>query len=314
MCRSLRSTTFVIICGLDSLYHGQLTITPLNFVFTNLSSVSLFYGSSPWHYYLTQGLPILCTTALPFALHGMWLASGSAGSPPSKLLLGLLLWTISIYSLAGHKEWRFIHPLLPVLHMFAAKSLVDLSNRRNSAQPQGKDRTRTILPISKTYLSLLVFNLVPLVYLVFFHSRAQIDVMHYLRSLNESEVHSVGFLMPCHSTPWHAYLHKPTWADGHRFWALGCEPPLGYVSLFNMFVYRLTQSLPEANPFKIIRTKRMFSTRPRSPTYTTVSHPKSTHPSHRPLVPTRNLESLLGRAHTTGDTNGRSIWSCSGQW
>ena len=55
----------------DSLYYGKPTLTPLNFLLTNLSSISLFYGSNPWHFYVTQALPILCTTALPFVLHGV---------------------------------------------------------------------------------------------------------------------------------------------------------------------------------------------------------------------------------------------------
>jgi len=38
----------------DSLYYGKLTFTPLNFLRVNLSSVSLFYGANPWHYYVTD--------------------------------------------------------------------------------------------------------------------------------------------------------------------------------------------------------------------------------------------------------------------
>ncbi|KAK1234961.1 glycosylphosphatidylinositol anchor biosynthesis [Marasmius sp. AFHP31] len=57
---------------LDTLYYGQATLTPFNFLKTNLSSVSLFYGSNPWHFYISQAIPILCTTAIPFVLHGGW--------------------------------------------------------------------------------------------------------------------------------------------------------------------------------------------------------------------------------------------------
>lgn len=218
------------ICGFDTLYYGRFTFTPFNFVLTNLSSVSLFYGSSPWHYYLTQGLPILCTTALPFAAHGIWLSIGPQGTPASGHLVGLLLWSIGIYSLAGHKEWRFLHPLLPLLHLFAAKSLVDLYHRAIAYRtPRGQNKRVPMLPVKTLHFCLLLLNIPALVYLMIFHSRAQIDVIHYFRSFPEDDVHSVGFLMPCHSTPWQAYLHKPTWSDSQRFWALGCEPPLGYV-------------------------------------------------------------------------------------
>lgn len=224
--RNFSLIVLAFLWGLDTLYYGRMTLTPLNFVLTNFSSVALFYGSSAWHYYLTQGLPVLCTTALPFVLHGIWLSLGPSGTQPARCLLGLLVWTISVYSLAGHKEWRFIHPVLPILHIFAAKSIVDLYPQTPAQKPSKK----TLLPISSYHLLILLINLLPLLYLMLFHSRAQIDVLHYFRSLGEQDVNSVGFLMPCHSTPWQAYLHKPSWSDSHRFWALGCEPPLGYVS------------------------------------------------------------------------------------
>ena len=161
----------------------------------------------------------------------MRLSAGPQGTPVSKYLLGLLVWTISIYSLAGHKEWRFLHPVLPVLHVFAAKSLVDLYHQ--AAVPlveKAKKKASFTLPIRRFHICMLLLNIPILIYVIFFHSRAQIDVMHYFRSLPEDEVRSVGFLMPCHSTPWQAYLHKPNWSDGRRFWALGCEPPLRYAT------------------------------------------------------------------------------------
>lgn len=225
-----------LLCGLDSLYYGKLTLTPLNFVLTNLSSVSLFYGSSPWHYYLTQGVPILCTTALPFVLHGSWLCLGRTSAAPARQLLGLVAWCIAVYSLAGHKEWRFLHPILPVMHLFAAKSLVDLYAR--AASRKDRKGAQRMLPIRTSHLCLLLVNIPLLFYLAQLHGRAQIDVMHYFRALPDDGVRSVGFLMPCHSTPWQAYLHKPTFADTYRFWSLGCEPPLEYVA--HPFVYSNT--------------------------------------------------------------------------
>ena len=225
---SSSALTVGALCYIDSLYYGRLTFTPLNFVLTNLSSVSLFYGSSAWHYYLTQGFPILCTTALPFTCHGMWLLASAHGTRAGKSLVALVMWTVVVYSLAGHKEWRFIHPLLPVLHVFAARSIVDLYHRNpTEAASQPRRTAKPYIHISTRHLTLLLLNIPPLLYLMLFHGRAQIEVMHYLRSLREEDTQSVGFLMPCHSTPWQAYLHKSSWTDGHRFWSLGCEPPLG---------------------------------------------------------------------------------------
>ncbi|ESK97687.1 glycosyltransferase family 22 protein [Moniliophthora roreri MCA 2997] len=211
------STTLGIMFILDWLYYGRPVFTPLNFLRTNLSGVSLFYGSNPWHYYLAQALPILCTTSLPFALHGLWAAQNT----PLTTLRGLVLWTIGVYSLAGHKEWRFIHPVLPVLHLFAAKSLVDTFSSRTSAH----NKNNTI--VQKRILFFHSLNIPVSVYIALFYCSAPISVMSYIRSLPPQDMAgSIGFLMPCHSTPGHAYLHRPQLAEPLRMWTLTCEPPL----------------------------------------------------------------------------------------
>ncbi len=209
----------IALVGLDSLYYGKLTLTPVNFLLTNASSVSLFYGRSPWHYYLSQALPVLATTALPWVLHGAYLARGSSAPAPLRVLFGLLVWTISVYSLAGHKEWRFLHPLLPSMHVLAAKSFVD-SRGAKGGSSSGPLLARRLL---------ITLSVPALIYVTFFHERAQVAVMHHLRHLAPETSRSIGFLMPCHSTPWQAYLHRPDLNNDGVLWALGCEPPLQYV-------------------------------------------------------------------------------------
>jgi phosphatidylinositol glycan class B len=199
--------------------------------------VASFYGVNQWHYYLSQGIPILCTTALPFAIHGMSLMASSrepSARPRYNILLGVIAWTVAVYSLGQHKEWRFIHPLLPLMHVCAAKSLVDLcsgtdSKGKTKSKP-GRTAARQPLPIRRSHLALLLLNLPLIPYALLVHGRAQIAVMRHLRTLPPSELDSVGFLMPCHSTPWQSHLHRPELVTPGRMWALGCEPPLGYVS------------------------------------------------------------------------------------
>ncbi|KAF7323124.1 Mannosyltransferase [Mycena chlorophos] len=207
-------TTATALYCLDSWYYQRPTFAPWNFLITNMSNVSLFYGGNPWHYYLSQAIPILCTTALPFTLHTTWRTIKGYESRPLSVMLGCILWTISVYSLAGHKEWRFIHPLLPLLHLFASRSLYDIS------QTQTKSTAR----------HLRVFLLITLpasLYIVLLYCSGPIEVMAFLRRLPREDltVGGVGFLMPCHSTPGQAYLHREELADG-KLWALGCEPPL----------------------------------------------------------------------------------------
>ncbi|KAJ6525673.1 glycosyltransferase family 22 protein [Mycena capillaripes] len=213
------------IFALDSLYYGTPTFTPLNFLATNLSNVSLFYGGNAWHYYLSQAIPIMCTTSVPFVLHEIWLIIRGRGSVALGTMLGCITWTIGVYSLAGHKEWRFIHPLLPILHVFATKSLYDMSAGRHTAPVDGPSKRS--LPLERRIRITLLLTLPVSCYIALLYCSAPIEVMTFIRSLPREELRDggVGFLMPCHSTPGHAYLHRKELANG-RLWALGCEPPL----------------------------------------------------------------------------------------
>ncbi|VDB82731.1 unnamed protein product [Peniophora sp. CBMAI 1063] len=205
-----------LLIALDSAYYGKLTVTPLSFLETNASSVSLFYGNAAWHYYTTQALPVLLGPALPFFVSGVWSVIKEGDLRP-KQALAFILWVTTAYSFFGHKEWRFLHPVLPMMHVISAKYVVDSYHART---PAGLRQGIAIRPAHFIVLS----TAIPLVfYASLFHSSAQISVMEYLRALPESRLHSVGFLMPCHSTPGQSHLHKPSL----EVWALGCEPPLG---------------------------------------------------------------------------------------
>ncbi|KAI0298890.1 glycosyltransferase family 22 protein [Russula brevipes] len=208
---------FSLLFAIDSAYNRAPTFTPLTFLRVNASSVSLFYGSAPWHYYLTQALPLLAGPALPFVLHGAYLAV-TQGLRQLKLLLYIVVWTGAVFSCAGHKEWRFLHPLVPVMHILAARSLISLYDRANP-------RNRTIstgLSIKRTHVVLLaLLSVIPSFYVMRWHSSAQIGVLSHLRGLPNTELRSIGFLMPCHSTPAQSHLHRRI-----PVWRLSCEPPL----------------------------------------------------------------------------------------
>ncbi|KAH8827042.1 glycosyltransferase family 22 protein [Flagelloscypha sp. PMI_526] len=209
---------------LDSLYYGKPTFTPYNFLKANASNVSVFYGLNTWHYYFSQALPILTTTALPFVIvHAFTVARGRTTSPVEKNLWSCIIWTALLYSMAGHKEWRFLHPVLPLLHVCAAKTLVDLSSSR------GKELSSLFAPPIRTrYRNFILLNFPVAAYIVLLYCSGPISVMGFIRNLPSEELTygtAVGFLMPCHSTPMHAYLHRPELAEGNM-WAIGCEPPL----------------------------------------------------------------------------------------
>ncbi|KAI0672934.1 glycosyltransferase family 22 protein [Trametes maxima] len=248
---------------LDSLFYGELTLTPFNFLRTNASSVSLFYGRSPWHYYLSQAVPILATTTLPWVVHGAYIVAGPAAPAPFKVLLGAMIWTILVYSLAGHKEWRFIHPLLPLMHIVASKSFVD-SHDAKSALSSGKLLRRRLF---------IALSVPAIAYVALLHGRAQVDVINYLRGLSPIVSNSIGFLMPCHSTPWQAYLHRHDLADEGRLWALGCEPPLHGQ---DVAVYKDQTDIFYESPLDYLKTRFPLRVNP--------AFPPSSHPRSRPGV------------------------------
>jgi phosphatidylinositol glycan class B len=234
----------------DRLYYGVWTLPPLRFLYFNIAqSLAVFYGRNRADYYFTEGLPLLLTTALPFAvarllrallgmkmLHSPIIGSRSLRSPPPQSiddatqcrLLTRLAWasvvTTCVLSMIAHKEVRFLYPLLPFLHVLAAGPL-------SVYLPANGPFTR------KAFVGLLLLtNVLIGRYVSIVHQRGVIDVLTHLRHKHEAQNNlsehkqlphgmsntTVGFLMPCHSTPWRSHLIYPTLTA----WALTCEPPL----------------------------------------------------------------------------------------
>lgn len=205
-------------------------------------SISIFYGANAAHFYLSQGIPLLLATQLPFFLDG---ARRLARRPVSvrsiaalNSLVGVTAGTIVVYSLLPHKEWRFLHPLLPAMHLLVALSLVQRSTPPSSSStsassPSTFSRTcRTTLGIRPSHALLVLASLPPAIYLTAFHGLGQALVPAHIHATNPP-TRSVGFVMPCHSTAWQAGMHAP-WlesreGEGDRAWFLTCEPPVLYV-------------------------------------------------------------------------------------
>jgi phosphatidylinositol glycan class B len=244
----------------DRLYYKVWTFPPLRFLYFNIAqSLAVFYGRNRTDYYLTEGLPLLLTTALPFALIGLWRSVSAqplrASPSPEKepRVLTRLAWIslvmIAALSLISHKEVRFLYPILPFLHVLAAGPLSQFF-------PSQSTRARKLI-----LTLLLVINVTIAGYASQVHQRGVIDVLSYLRHKHEahnrlsmlvagvgnetSKPHvtntTVAFLMPCHSTPWRSHLIYPEIGA----WALTCEPPLN-VPLSERSAY-----LDEADQFYI---------------------------------------------------------------
>ncbi|PBP19118.1 Alg9-like mannosyltransferase [Diplocarpon rosae] len=224
----------------DYLYYGEWTFPPYQFLHFNISqNLAVFYGRNDWHYYLSQGLPLLLTTYLPFTLVALYQASLRSSSDIRFLFTTTILLTLGSLSLISHKEVRFIYPLLPLFHILTAPTISAFFRAAPSTSAIAIDhppltRHKSLLAI------LLALNILIAGYTTRVHQSGVLSVLQFLRSeyellaldargrplssLNSSEPTEtfVAFLMPCHSTPWRSQLiHSNLHA-----WALTCSPPL----------------------------------------------------------------------------------------
>lgn len=192
---------------------NDLVIVPWTFIYTNIvQSIAIFYGTHPFHWYISQGLPLMLFTFIPLTLYGLYQHSATTTTTTStttRAMVQLVGWVVAVYSLLSHKEFRFLYPIFPLLMIFTAHGLALFWQRRPPAL------MKWILVVG------LFFSQVALaLYVSLWHQRGVMDVMTWL----STQPRSAGFLMPCHSTPWLSSLHGvPTM--GH-LWFLTCEPPL----------------------------------------------------------------------------------------
>lgn len=226
----------------DRIMYGKWTFVLVNFFkFNFLSGGGSFYGTHPWHWYFSQGLPVMVFSYIPFSLAGMWWSQ-------QHQLAVLIAWVLAVYSTLGHKEFRFILPILPLMMMFAGYAIAVLEQKwaweasgyipgadynpyklhpkdpdRASEEPPGFWARRTIaLTYQKgnpagaqkekklwaIFLFLLLTNLPAALYTSLIHQRGSEEVMDYLASEAQAgRVERVLFLTPCHATPYYSSLH-----------------------------------------------------------------------------------------------------------
>ncbi|GMM54748.1 putative glycosylphosphatidylinositol-alpha 1,2 mannosyltransferase [Maudiozyma humilis] len=214
-------STFLLVGALnlviDYYFYGEILFPIFRFLKFNFTSpLAKFYGVAPWHFYIFQGIPIVTSSALIPFIYGM--RHSLSSKPDSQIMYApfvqfkfVVLLNIIIFSSLAHKEFRFIYPLQPFFLVIATF---------------GYRRIRYILSNYKrsvNFISCVVLGSVFAfaVLVGYYHESGVISVMEYIR--NKPEVTSVGFIMPCHSTPWQSHFHR---SDIPDMWSITCEPPL----------------------------------------------------------------------------------------
>ncbi|XP_070511275.1 GPI mannosyltransferase 3 isoform X2 [Cardiocondyla obscurior] len=211
------STCAVVSVLIDSYCYGTYVITPWKFFQVNvLGNIGSTYGVKPALWYIYSALPVLLGMYfIPFLFSCCLIIKRSALFPRESIMLVTIGWTVIVYSLLAHKEFRFILPLLP---LFICTSFVCL-NRLN---------IRVTGHVRKRVIAILVCsNVIPGLFFSTIHQRGTLAIMERLR--NEINRTNTSFtdtliLTPCHSTPLYSHLHLNT---SIRF--LTCEPNLNNI-------------------------------------------------------------------------------------
>lgn len=235
--RLLLSLSIVLLAVLsisaaaDRYVYGYWTFPLYTFMeFNVMKNLLIFYGSAPWHFYLFQGIPLMLMMYLPLYLIACYRRR-------SHLLVWYGLLVIGVYSCIDHKEFRFLQPIYPILLLLSADTLYYFRNWR-----------RLIIT------TVLVVHVPVAFFFTRIHERGEIDVVKYLR--DEESVSSIGFLTPCHSTPWQSMLHRHDLEA--QSWFLTCEPPLhlSLGTLEHMKAYRDELDLFFDDPKKFLKDFR----------------------------------------------------------
>jgi phosphatidylinositol glycan class B len=249
----------------DRLYYSAWVFPPYQWLHYNLSQdLAIFYGQNDFHYYITQGLPLLLLTFLPFALVGLWKASFGSISSLSFVLSTIVLTNIASLSFISHKEVRFIYPLLPILHLLAVPTFthffqsVTPGPAPSLLNPDAKVERKT--KHKKTLALMIVFNIILSAYGTQIHQRGVLSVVKFVRleyeglafdrrgvSLSLPEANRWVELENTEGSPQYpivtdfddaetiaAFLmpcHSVPWRSklvhpGLHAWALTCEPPI----------------------------------------------------------------------------------------
>ncbi|XP_038970951.1 GPI mannosyltransferase 3 isoform X2 [Phoenix dactylifera] len=149
-----------------------------------------------------EGFSAMLLTFLPFSIYGIFKSK-------KWRLSGLIAWVLGVYSMLGHKEFRFVLPVLPIALMFAGYSLAVMS-KPDFPDPKRRNKycNRWPLRVHLAVLFLIMSNVPMALYMSIVHQRGSEDVMFYLsKEAHDGKVKSILFLMPCHSTPYYSTLH-----------------------------------------------------------------------------------------------------------
>ncbi len=216
------------------------------------------YGTHPFLWYIYAGIPAICGSMLPFLLFNV---VAVFSNKPSRfrskynkiddarlVLIGIIFPYIILHSFSEHKEFRFLLPILPIICVLAADSMVELivfmecdvasisvdadcNSNGQVKHAENDSRERQLVMSKYLIVAIILLNYPHLLYLGLIHQRGPIAVNRYLTSVISKDVqkngtgpsqYSIHYLMGCHSTPLFSHLHIPN--VNVSAWHLDCSP------------------------------------------------------------------------------------------
>lgn len=203
----------ILSSTIDILCYERFVLTPIEFFKVNvLNSISEEYGKYHFLWYFYSGLPTILGLNYIFLLFSIFTVIKTYKCLNSFVILTFtIVWSVCVFSLLIHKEFRFILPVLPMVIY-----VTDKSNFYYKKISESKKKLIIFL--------LIISNVLPGFYFSVLHQQGPLKVMNYLRnevqSIENSKI-DILYLINCHGTPYYSHLHKNI---SMRF--LTCEPNL----------------------------------------------------------------------------------------
>lgn len=173
-----------------------------------MSGNGRLYGTHPFHWYLTAGIPAIAGILTPFLILDLFAyRQWSKARRNLWLICGCY---VMAHSFSEHKEFRFLLPILPLFCLLCGEGVQNFAARSTL----------------RFYLLVLgaTANLGVVLYLGLLHQRGPIEVNRRIIEIvqHEPQTYSIHYLMGCHSTPLLSHLHVPPVRI--EPWTLDCSP------------------------------------------------------------------------------------------
>ncbi|KAJ3125458.1 dolichyl-P-Man:Man(7)GlcNAc(2)-PP-dolichol alpha-1,6-mannosyltransferase [Nowakowskiella sp. JEL0407] len=109
------------------------------FLFNVVYNGAASYGVSPFHTYVTNLIPRIAPGSFPLAL-----VAGLVREDKVRRYMAPLAAFVGVYSMLGHKEWRFVVYVVPMLNVFAGVAVAHILDSREKFKNEGDDSNDSV--------------------------------------------------------------------------------------------------------------------------------------------------------------------------